>query len=180
MPLIINDSFTHLGEKDSIRKEIKQRADIYSASINEIKEIDLVFLKSCGYYENLIDEILEHIGYTRKSLEKIGVSVKIKTLTSIIPYVELVKSTELYQRILDTRNQIAHSSIYRLEKDTHFIERILGLKKSSSVNVIKNEIMKYFVDLYAAPMFIITGILFNNTENPFLIFQSKSSCQSSK
>ena len=173
MPLKVNESFTHKGEEDAIPKEIAKRADVYSNAIRSIQEIDLIFLKSCGYYETVIDEILQSIGYETRDLEKIGILAKIKTLRGIIPFQGLIESMEKYSKLTNARNSVAHTPSYRLENDNHFLSSILKLNPPYNILQIKNAMSLYFIDIYSAPLFIATGIKYNNTESQFLVFEHK-------
>ena len=182
MPLIINNNFNPKNWEEITRNEIKVHVDSYSAAIESIIEVDLIFLKSCGYYEMLIDQILENVGYGIQTLENMGVATKIKTLNGNLQIPELKESTEYYLKLTSARNSLAHKPAYKLEKDVHFLEQILKLATPSKEN-IKNAVIKFFVEIYTAPLFVVTGIKLQGKDSSFLTFASKnelSSAQQSK
>lgn len=172
MPLKLNNSFTHTGEEGAIKKAVQTRATFYLTSIDSADNIDLIFLKSCGYYEMIIDEILEQIGF--KDLEKISISVKIRTLKGIVCYEDLMKSMDIYlSDVSPYRNRIAHKPEYLLQNDDEFFTKILKIPHQSEKLLIKNTLIKYFTDLYMGPIFIALGIEFHNSNSNFLTFIKK-------
>lgn len=165
MPLIINNIQDIENAKIKILEEVTIEAKRYITSISKLKEFDYIFLKSFGYFEELIDRILL-IVYTSngKKLESLGIHLKIEICRDIVNSTDFYESLKKAEKLISYRNKVAHKLDYKLEEDDNFLKLIKFKKSNSLLNDHLNKkslLIKYFNEVYGSPLTIVIGSKLN-------------------
>jgi|GEM_PF-5798144 len=173
MPLVINDETNH--KEEVFNKVLKDKANSYLDSIKNIQEIEFIFLKSCAYYESLVNDIFLILGFSKDFCEtRTTIFEKIDILKTFIFYKPIEGSFSKYKDVANFRNRIAHNHNFNLKKDYNYSKNnFLNIEKDLSDIQIKENLLNYFSGLYYPLLFIIVGFESSDEKVEFLKFNKK-------
>jgi len=154
MPYLVNSDVSAPDPDGRIKKIIEEQIRRYFDNTMRSEEVELVFLKSVIYVEELVKEITRHMFEASKTS---GLERHIKLLKLITGDERVSKSVELLERIKGFRDKMAHDLEYSLESDPNF-NREFKLETTDSINKKKEKIAVYFKDIAHGFLYLKVGL----------------------
>jgi uncharacterized protein (DUF2132 family) len=164
MPYSINTQAVVSLKDINIEKLISTEIEKYISNTLHYKEVELVFLKSIIYVEELVKEINMKLHGT---VGFVGLERHIELMKLIKDDTSISKSISFLERIKGFRNNMAHKLEYQLEQDPNFL-REFKINKNMDLNKKRYEIAMYFKDVAHGFIFLKIGM---STIKNFIIYE---------
>lgn len=159
----VNQDIANKNIDKEVRDLISSEIDRFFNNTMKSSELDLVFLKSMIYIEELIKGITKKLFGTKNH---VGLSQHIAQLKLIKGEEKLDNSIRYVEKIKTFRDNMAHNLEYHIEDDPQFLKEFKIIKDDKIQNK-KYNIAVYFKDVAHGFLYIKIGL---NKFDGFIVY----------
>lgn len=150
----VNQNISNQSIEKEVKELIKIEIERFFDNAMTSSEIDLVFLKSMIYIEELIKHITNKLFGTKNY---VGLTQHITQLKLIKGEEKLNNSINLVEKIKNFRDNMAHNLEYHTEDDPVFLKEF-NFSKSDHIDDKKYKVAMYFRDVAYGFLYLKIGL----------------------